>query len=74
VQINVGSGLMSVDQKADWQRSGQGGENVAANALLCGVLRDASDLAKALGDAPAAALFKEKFTALQTAINTGDIR
>jgi hypothetical protein len=62
---------MSVDQKADWQRHGQGGENIAANALLCGILHDASELATALSDPAAAAFFETRFTALQKAINSG---
>jgi len=32
---------MVVDQAADWARAGQGGENIAANALLYGVLSGA---------------------------------
>ena len=49
---------------------GQGGENIAANALLCGVLQDAAELAAAMSDAAAATFFKAKFGALQQAINT----
>eukprot|EP01043_Picozoa_sp_COSAG02_P024736 COSAG02_NODE_1362_length_13050_cov_22.164775_8_plen_671_part_00 len=43
------TGLMVVDQNADWARQGQGGENIAANALLYGVLSDAAALGKAAG-------------------------
>ena len=48
-KVNRSSGLMVVDQTADWARGGQGGENIAANALLFGVLSDAIALGKALG-------------------------
>jgi hypothetical protein len=40
-KVGAKKGLMVVDQAADWARAGQGGENIAANALLYGVLSGA---------------------------------
>lgn len=47
----VGStGLMKVDKTADWQRGGQGGYNIAANALLAHVLQESVRMAGCLND------------------------
>eukprot|EP01052_Picozoa_sp_SAG31_P008647 SAG31_NODE_440_length_15664_cov_8.209252_4_plen_890_part_00 len=62
-------GLMVVDQTADWQRSGQGGKNLAANALLCHVLATGSEIASLLGEHADAATFLSASTKLRAAIN-----
>jgi hypothetical protein len=67
----VGSnGLMVVTARADWQRSGQGGENVAANAVLCHVVRAAATMAAAMNDTAAAASYGAAAASLATAINS----
>ena len=69
LKINGDSGLMVVDKTADWQRCCQGGENIAANALLYNVLNKGSKMAAALGDNDVAATYKKQALALKTAIN-----
>lgn len=64
------NGLMVVDASADWQRGGQGGENVAANALLCRVLADAVGLAAAINDTAAVQEFGTAEVKLKAAINS----
>lgn len=44
-------GLMNVTGTADWARSDQGGENIAANALLYQALRSGAELAAVQADA-----------------------
>eukprot|EP01046_Picozoa_sp_COSAG06_P022796 COSAG06_NODE_1784_length_8405_cov_15.271129_1_plen_634_part_10 len=62
-------GLMVVDQTADWQRSGQGGKNIVANALLYHVLATGSEIASVLGEHADAATFLSASTNLRAAIN-----
>jgi len=47
------SGLMAVDLSSDWERCCQGGENIAANALLFRALSCGSELAAQVMQAPA---------------------
>jgi len=60
---------MVVDQKADWARGGQGGENIAANALLYHNLVEGSRLAAALGSGRMAAYYSAEAAKLKIAIN-----
>ena len=62
-------GLMVVDQTADWQRSGQGGKNIAANALLYHVLATGSEIASVVGNHADAATFLSASRKLRAAIN-----
>ena len=68
-KVAPADGLMHVDALADWQRQGQGGANVAANALLYKVLDDAAALARAAGDATGAARYAALRAALGAAID-----
>lgn len=63
-------GLMVVNCTADWQRSGMGGENIAANALLAHVLENAASIAEALGHPEGAAIYSANKSALVQAINS----
>jgi len=66
----VGSkGLMSVDQIADWQRGGQGGENVAANALLAAVLTQGAILGRYMNDTAFSSSCTVTATSVKDAIN-----
>ena len=69
-KINATSGLMVVTKTADWQRCCQGGENIAANAILYHLLDSAYPMAAAVGDAAAASSYAAKALALKAAINT----
>ena len=60
---------MLVTAKADWQRGGQGGANIAANAILAHALKNAAEMAAVLSDHAAAAEFTLANTKLVTAIN-----
>jgi len=62
-------GLMSVDQKADWQRCCQGGENIAANSILFHVLTLGQSVAIAMGDNATATAWATAATSLAEAIN-----
>jgi hypothetical protein len=67
----VGSdGLMNVTGTADWARSGQGGENIAANALLYRALVGGAQLARAQGDSADATTWAATAARLRTAVNT----
>lgn len=63
------SGLFMVGGSADWARSDQGQENIAANALMYRVLVTASTLAGEEGDPGLAAGYAQKAAALRAAIN-----
>ena len=60
---------MVVDKKADWQRCCQGGENIAANALLFHVLRKGADMAATLGDHDVVTLYSSLASMLASAMN-----
>ena len=64
-----GNGLLNVTGTNDWARDGQGGENIAANALLYGVLVRAASLAQTEGDAALAATYATRAANLKTQIN-----
>jgi hypothetical protein len=64
------NGLFMVAGPADWARSGQGQENIAANALMYRVLVTASTLAAEEGDSALAASYTQKAVALRAAINS----
>ena len=61
--------LMVVTAKADWQRSGQGGENVAANAMLAHLLQQAVSIANVLNDTAAAGTYAAAHDKVSRAIN-----
>lgn len=61
-------GLLHVDETADWQRHGQGGENCPANMLLYRVLTAAAELAAALGNVTVAESYTFQAGALKAAI------
>jgi hypothetical protein len=66
----VGSdGLLSVTGTADWARSGQGGENIEANALLYQALETGAQLAGTQGDASSATTWTAKAAAIKAAVN-----
>lgn len=69
-RITAQRGLFNVIHTADWARGGQGGENVAANALLYKVLVSGASLAVVLGDGATAANYTSIAAALKQAINT----
>ncbi len=64
------SNLLNVTGTADWARSGQGGENIEANAMMYGALTDAASLATLEGDSSLAANWAARAAALKTAANT----
>jgi hypothetical protein len=65
-----GSNLLNVTNTADWARSGQGGNNLQANALLYGTLIGASRLATAEGDSGLSSTYANRAAALKTAVNS----
>ncbi|WP_204010875.1 alpha-L-rhamnosidase-related protein, partial [Virgisporangium aurantiacum] len=65
-----GSNLLNVTNTADWARSGQGGLNLQANALLYSTLTGASGLATVVGDNALASTYASRAAALKTAANT----
>jgi len=64
-----GNGLLSVTGTNDWARDGQQGENIAANALLYGVLVRGAQLAQAEGDAALASAYATRAANLKVQIN-----
>jgi hypothetical protein len=64
------NGLFTVVGSADWARSGQGQENIAANALMYRALVTASTLAGVEGDSALATSYAQKAAALRAAINS----
>lgn len=65
-----GNGLLNVTGTADWARSGQGGENIEANAILYGALTGGVKLANAEGDGADAAAWQQKAATLKASVNT----
>jgi hypothetical protein len=63
------NGLFYVAGSGDWARSGQGGENIAANVLVQHVLSTGATLARAEGDAALATQYSTQAAALRSAIN-----
>ncbi len=64
-----GDGLMNVTGTADWARSGQGGENIEANALLYRALVTGAELAGTQDDGADAATWTAAATKLKSAVN-----
>jgi Bacterial alpha-L-rhamnosidase 6 hairpin glycosidase domain len=62
-------GLMTVQGTADWARSGQGGENIAANALLHQALVTGAELATIRRDTAHATTWTAAAAKLATAVN-----
>ncbi|MFF4277022.1 alpha-L-rhamnosidase [Streptomyces sp. NPDC001536] len=65
-----GNNLLNVTRTQDWARSGQGGANISANALLYAALRGGVTLAQAKGDSALAASWSDKAAAIKTAANS----
>jgi hypothetical protein len=63
------NGLLNVTGTNDWARDGQGGENIAANALLYGVLVRGALLAQVEGDAALASSYATRAANLKVQIN-----
>ncbi|MEA5360425.1 hypothetical protein VA596_12840 [Amycolatopsis sp., V23-08] len=61
--------LLNVTATQDWARSGQGGENIEANALLYAALTGGAALAAVKGDSGLAATYTNKAAALKAAAN-----
>ncbi len=64
-----GNNLLNVTRTQDWARSGQGGENIQANALLYAALIGGVNLARVKGDTGLANSFANRAAALKTAAN-----
>jgi len=64
------TGLLNVTNTADWARSGQGGLNLQANALLYATLTGASRLATTEGDSALAAGYANRAAAVKAAANS----
>jgi hypothetical protein len=65
-----GSGLLNVTRTQDWARSGQGGENIQANALLYAALTGGATLATVKGDTALASSYSSRAAALKSAANS----
>jgi hypothetical protein len=61
--------LLNVTATADWARNGQGGENVAANAIYYGVLQSGCELAIALNEPMVCTQWSATATKVKAAIN-----
>ena len=64
-----GNNLLNVTRTQDWARSGQGGENIQANALLYAALIGGVNLATVKGDTGLANSFASRAAALKSAAN-----
>lgn len=64
------TGLMNVTASADWLRSGMGGHNIEANAILYYVLGLSVQLADVLNDSAAAAKYTSAAASLKSAANS----
>lgn len=64
------SGLMDVTASADWLRSGMGGHNIEANAILYYVLGLSIQLANVLDDTAAAENYTAAAASLKAAVNS----
>lgn len=65
-----GNSLLNVTNTADWARSGQGGENIQANAILYAALIGGVTLAGAEGDTTLASQYASKAAAIKSAVNS----
>ncbi|MDP9036851.1 MAG: hypothetical protein M3O50_18795 [Myxococcota bacterium] len=66
----ITNGLFQVTLVKDWGRLGQGGANIAANAILYRVLRSSADMAVVEGDPATAATYRTQADAIKSAANT----
>jgi hypothetical protein len=64
-----GNHLLNVTRTQDWARTGQGGENIEANALLYATLRGGAILASVEGETALAADYAGRAAALKSAAN-----
>src|SRR5256885_15511140 len=64
-----GNNLLNVTATQDWARSGQGGENIQANAVLYAALIGGVNLATVRGDTALANSFASRAAALKAAAN-----
>ncbi|MGW1623957.1 alpha-L-rhamnosidase-related protein [Streptomyces sp. NPDC002172] len=64
------NGLLNVTGTLDWARTGQGGENIAANAMLYRVLTTGASLARTEGDSTLATSYGNQAAALRTQIDS----
>lgn len=64
------SGLMNVTSSADWLRSGMGGHNIEANAILYYVLNLGVELANVIGDDAAASDYETAAAGIKEAANS----
>ena len=64
-----GNNLLNVTETQDWARSGQGGENIEANAILYAALVGGANLATAEGDTALASSYSSRAAAIKTAAN-----
>jgi hypothetical protein len=62
--------LLNVAATQDWARSGQGGENIEANAILYAALVGGANLATAEGDAALASTYSSRAAAIKSAANS----
>ena len=68
-KVNGAHGLMNVTGSNDWARGDQGGENIAANAMLYHALMTGSSLATAVGDTATAQSYLSAAATLKANIN-----
>ena len=61
--------LLTVTETQDWARTGQGGENIEANAILYAALVGGTTLATAEGDTTLASTYTSRAAAIKTAVN-----
>ena len=61
--------LLYVTATQDWARSGQGGENISANALLYAALTGGANLARVKGDTALASTYDSRAAAIKAAAN-----
>ena len=64
-----GNNLLNVTATQDWARSGQGGENVEANAILYAALVGGANLAGVEGDSALASSYSARAAAIKAAVN-----
>jgi hypothetical protein len=69
-KVNGAHGLLNVTGTADWARHGQGGENIAANAMLYRVLVTGALLSNARGDTSTATTYNNAAATLKANINS----
>ena len=68
-KVNGAHGLLNVTGTNDWARGGQGGENIAANAMLYRALVTGATLATAVGEGATATAYANAAATLKSRIN-----